>query len=157
MAQVRFRGRLWPRTRIAQQRRFFSRQSVRRDLKRDRVPLLSGGGFGRCGGRDFARTNREALKSDPVCDGVGVVEERSRADQRRAALNAGMSDVLKIVRSGAISVQRGRDGRDLHPMSAMRAGEEESRQVRWGNVLVMHGALPVVRPPNSAAPTPRPI
>ena len=68
-----------------------------------------------------------------------------------------MSDILKIVRRGAISVQRGCDGRDLHPMSAMRAGEKQTRQVRWGNVLVMHGALLVARPPNYAVPTSRPI
>jgi hypothetical protein len=68
-----------------------------------------------------------------------------------------MSDILEIVRRNAISVQRGCDGRDLHPMSAMRAGEKQTRQVRWGNVLVMHGALLVARPPNYAALTPRPI
>jgi hypothetical protein len=68
-----------------------------------------------------------------------------------------MSDILEIVRRAAIGVQRGCDGRDLHPMSAMRAGEKQTRQVRWGNVLVMHGALLVARPPNYAVPTSRPI
>jgi hypothetical protein len=79
--------------------------------------------------------------SNPVRDGVSIVGERPRADQRRAALNAGMSDILEIVRRVAISVARGCNCRNLHPMSAMRAGEEESRQLRRGNVLVMHGAL----------------
>jgi hypothetical protein len=57
----------------------------------------------------------------------GAGKQRSRADQRRAALHAGMGDVLKIVLRGAISVQRGCDGRNRHPVSAMRAGEEETR------------------------------
>jgi hypothetical protein len=50
-------------------------------------------------------------ESYPVCDGGGVAGERpSRPDQRGAAVNAGMRDVLKTVRRGAISVQRGCDG-----------------------------------------------
>ena len=97
-------------------------------------------------------------KSDRLRDGVSGAEGwPSRADQRRSASHAGMSDILEIVRRNAISVQRGCDGRDLQPMSAMRAGEKQTRQVRWGNVLVMHGALLVARPPNYAALTPRPI
>jgi hypothetical protein len=102
--------------------------------------------------------HQPSRKSDRLRDGVSGAEGRpSRADQRRSASHAGMSDILKIVRRGAISVQRGCDGRDLHPMSAMRAGEKQTRQVRWGNVLVMHGALLVARPPNYAVPTSRPI
>jgi hypothetical protein len=52
----------------------------------------------------------------------GAGKQPSRADKRRAALHAGMGDVLKIVRFGAISVQCGCDGRNRHPVSAMRAG-----------------------------------
>jgi hypothetical protein len=75
-------------------------------------------------------------------EGVGIVGERSRADQRRAALNAGMGDVLKIIRRGAIIVQRGSHGSDRHPVSAMQAGKEETRQVRRGNVLIAHMSSP---------------
>jgi hypothetical protein len=56
-----------------------------------------------------------------------------------------------IVRFGADCVARGRDGRNLHPLSAMRAWEEETRQTRWGNVRVRHGSLSVPRPPASTA------
>jgi hypothetical protein len=78
-----------------------------------------------------------------VCDGVRVVGERpSRADQRRAALHAAMGDVLKIVRFGAVVISRGCDGCDGHPVAAMRAGEEETRQVRWRNAVATHGAIP---------------
>ena len=97
--------------------------------------------------------------SDPMRDRVGLAGERpSRADHRRAALHAGMGDVLKIVRRGAIFVQRGCDGCDRHPTSAIKAGKEVTRQVRWGNTLIAHwSSLPVARPPNSAMPIPRPI
>jgi hypothetical protein len=59
---------------------------------------------------------------------VGVAGEGSyRADHRRATLHAGMGDVLKIVRSETVFQQRGCDGRNRQPVSAMRAGEEETR------------------------------
>jgi hypothetical protein len=74
--------------------------------------------------------------------GVGFDEDGSCADQRRAALNAGMGDVLKIIRRGAIIVQRGSHGSDRHPISAMQAGKEETRQVRRGNVLIAHSGSP---------------
>jgi hypothetical protein len=93
--------------------------------------------------------------SDPVRDSGDVAGERpSRAYLRRATLNAGMGDVLKIIRCGTISVQRGCDGCDRHPVSAMRAGKEETRQMRWGNVDITHRSFPVPKPPES---TPRPI
>ena len=70
----------------------------------------------------------EARKSDPACDRVGVLGERpSRTDQRRATVHAAMGDVLEIVRFRAIVIPCGCDGRDRHPVSAMRAGEEETR------------------------------
>jgi hypothetical protein len=97
----------------------------------------------------------EVRKLDLLRSGLEVAGERSpRADQRRAALHVGMGDILKIVRCGAIGIPRGRDGRDFHPVSAIRAGEHETRQVRWSNVLVMHAALPGSSPPAS---NPRPI
>jgi hypothetical protein len=69
-------------------------------------------------------------KSDPVGDGVGVAGERaSGAGQCRSTLDAGMSDVLKFIRFGATVIPRGCDGRDRHPVSAIRAREEETRQV----------------------------
>jgi hypothetical protein len=72
-----------------------------------------------------------------------VVGERpSRADQRRAALHAAMGDVLKVVRFGAVVISRGCDGRDRHPVAAMRAGDEETLQVRWRNAVATHGAIP---------------
>jgi hypothetical protein len=49
------------------------------------------------------------------------------AGQRRAALNAGMGDILKIVRCGAIRIQRGCDRGDFHVVPAVLAGEEETR------------------------------
>jgi hypothetical protein len=104
-------------------------------------------------GEEFAparAADGEARKSDPVCDGVSVVGGRpSRTDQCRAAVHAAMGDVLEIVRFGAVVISRGCDGRDRHPMSAMRAGEEKTRQVRWRNALATHGAIPVPRPPGS--------
>jgi hypothetical protein len=82
--------------------------------------------------------------------GGGVAGERPlRAGQRRAALHAGMGDVLEIIRCCAIRIPRGCDGGDFHPVSAVRAREHETRQVRWGNVRVMHGALPGSSPPGS--------
>ena len=55
---------------------------------------------------------------------------RYRAGQPPAALDAGMGNVLKIVRFDAVSEQRGRDRSDLHPVAAMRAREEETGQAR---------------------------
>jgi hypothetical protein len=57
-----------------------------------------------------------------------------KSDPIGVALNAGMRDVLMIVGYRAISVQRGCDGGDRHLISAMRAREDKTRQVRWGNV-----------------------
>jgi hypothetical protein len=104
-------------------------------------------------GEEFASARAadgEARKSGPVCDGVSVVGGRpSRTDQRRAAVHAAMGDVLEMVRFGAVVISRGGNGRHRHPVSAMRAGEEKTRQVRWRNALVTHGAIPVPRPPCS--------
>jgi hypothetical protein len=44
-----------------------------------------------------------------------------------------MGDILKIVRFGAVRVPARCDCRDRHPASAKRAGQEETRQVRWGS------------------------
>jgi hypothetical protein len=52
-----------------------------------------------------------------------------------------MGDILKIVRCGAIRIQRGCDRGDFHTVPAVLAGEEETRQMGWGNVLVVHGTL----------------
>jgi hypothetical protein len=57
----------------------------------------------------------------------------------------------------AVGVACGRDGGNLHPLSAMRAWEEETRQTRWGNVRVRHRSLSVPRPPASTAAIPRRI
>jgi hypothetical protein len=76
----------------------------------------------------FNKPNRRRGNSDRVRDGVdGTGKRPHRADQRCAALYAGMGDVFKIVRFGAVWVACGRDGGNLHPVAAMRAGEEESR------------------------------
>jgi hypothetical protein len=78
----------------------------------------------------------EARKSDLVRNGLEVAWEwPSRADERRAALHTAMGDILKIVRFGAVRIPRGCGGRDRHPVSTMRAGKHETRQVRWGNLL----------------------
>ena len=80
----------------------------------------------------------EAAESSrqPVRDGVGVIRERPyRRGQRRAALNATRGDVLKIVGCGAASQPSGCDGRDRHPVSAVRGGEDETRQARWSGEL----------------------
>jgi hypothetical protein len=70
----------------------------------------------------------ETWKSAPVRHCVGVAGERSYcADHRRATLHAGMGDVLEIVRSETVFQQRGRDGRNRQPVSAIRAGEQETR------------------------------
>jgi transcriptional regulator with XRE-family HTH domain len=45
-----------------------------------------------------------------------------RAGQRRAALHAAMSNVLKIVRRDAVGERRWIDGRDRHPVPAMWTG-----------------------------------
>jgi hypothetical protein len=75
---------------------------------------------------------------------VSVAGERPpRAGQRRAALHTCMGDILKIVRCDAIRIPRGCDGGDFHSVAAIRAGEHETWQMRWGNVRVVHGALPV--------------
>jgi hypothetical protein len=67
-------------------------------------------------------------KSAPVRDCVAVAGEGSyRADHRRATPHAGMGDVLKIVRSETVFQQWGCDGCNRQPVSAMRAGEEETR------------------------------
>jgi hypothetical protein len=41
-----------------------------------------------------------------------------------------MGDILKIIRCGTISVQRGCDGCDRHPVSAMRAFDAVSADTR---------------------------
>jgi hypothetical protein len=70
----------------------------------------------------------EAWKSASGRYCVAVAGEGSyRADHRRATLHAGMGDVLKIVRSGTVFQQRGCDGCNRQPVSAMRAGEEDTR------------------------------
>ena len=51
-----------------------------------------------------------------------------------------MGDVLKVIRFNA-DEPRGCDGRDRHPMSAVRAGKKETWQVRGGNALERHGVL----------------
>jgi hypothetical protein len=57
-----------------------------------------------------------------------------RAGQRRAALHAAMSNVLKIVRCDAVGEWRWIDARDRHPVPAMWTGKEETWQVRRGAV-----------------------
>ena len=86
----------------------------------------SGMGTDNFGSRKF---NRQCVRrSAPVRDCVGVAGERSYcADHRRATPHAGMGDVLKIARSETVFQQRGCDGRNRQPVSAMRAGEEETR------------------------------
>jgi hypothetical protein len=75
---------------------------------------------------------------------VSVAGERPpRPGQRSAALHTGVGDILKIVRCGAIRIPSGYDGGDFHSVAAIRAGQHETRQMRWGNVRVVHGALPV--------------
>ena len=77
--------------------------------------------------------------SDSVRDRVGAVGERpSCADQHHTALHAGMGDVLKIVRCCAVTQAGGCDGRDRQSASAQRAGKEETRQLRWGDITGMH-------------------
>ena len=67
-------------------------------------------------------------KSDAGRDFVNVAGQRPyRASQLRAALHAAMGDLLKIIRFGSVIEPRGRDRGDRHPVSAMRAGEQESR------------------------------
>jgi hypothetical protein len=64
---------------------------------------------------------RDARKSDLVRNGLEVAEEGpSRADQRRAALHAAMGDILKIVQFDTVGIPRCCDGRDRHPVPAMR-------------------------------------
>jgi hypothetical protein len=68
-------------------------------------------------------------KSDSACHFVGVAEEwPDCAGECCAALNAAVRNLLKVVRFDAASQPRGRDARDDHPVSAMRAGKEETRE-----------------------------
>jgi hypothetical protein len=74
----------------------------------------------------FARNRHQPI--------ANAASERShRAGQRRATLHAAMSNVLKIVRFGSVIEPRGRDGGDLHPVSAVRAREDEARKTRRGD------------------------
>jgi hypothetical protein len=68
-----------------------------------------------------------------------------------------MGNILKIVRSDAIRVARGCDGRDFHPVSAMLAGKQQARQKRGGNVLEFHGTLTFRVPQTQLRPISRPI
>jgi len=68
-------------------------------------------------------------ESGPARDFVGVAQERPyRAGECRAALDAAVRDLVKVVRFGAVSQKRGYDAGDDHPVSAMRAGKEETRE-----------------------------
>ncbi len=87
--------------------------------------------------------SRESRKLGPAGDFVIIAGERPhRPGQGRATLHAAMGDVFKIVRFDAAGEPRAGDGRDRHPVAAMRAWEQEARQARWGNVLEWHGVLP---------------
>lgn len=81
----------------------------------------------------------------------GAAVGTHRTDQRRAALRAGVSDVFKIAACSAIGERRGFDIRDRHPLSAMWTREDETRQVRRGDVHVTHGTLTVPIPPRHFA------
>jgi hypothetical protein len=58
-------------------------------------------------------------------------------------LHARMGYVLEVVRYCAVCQPRRGHGCDRHPASAMRTGEENTRQVRRIRAFEMHGALPV--------------
>jgi hypothetical protein len=68
-------------------------------------------------------SDREAIRVSGALWRGRRGERPPRAGQRRAALHAGMGDILKIVRRGAIRIKRGCDGGDFHSVSAIRAGE----------------------------------
>jgi hypothetical protein len=81
----------------------------------------------------------------------GATVGTHRADQRRAALRAAVSDVFEIAECSTIDERCGLNIRDRHPLSAMWTREDETRQVRRGDVHVTHGTLTVPIPPRHFA------
>jgi hypothetical protein len=61
-------------------------------------------------------------------------------------LHAAVGYVFKIVGCSAATEPGGFDGRKLHPVTALCAGEHEARQAGWRNALAVHGTNSVPVP-----------
>src|SRR5215831_4264262 len=80
--------------------------------------------------------------TDPLFPNCGfpviLVARPHGAGECRTALHAAVCDVLQIAGFGAVTRPHRRNSRNCHSMSAMWAGEEKARQVRWNNAIESH-------------------